>query len=296
MRHLIHITACSIASILGVLAGESANYSTTLETLGATAGDSSSTNYKQQAEAGAESVASSFAGPYTVRHGFAGQLALPLSITFFNEDVADEMSTFQILPGVQLDDFTLIAAAEFFTFPMTTDGLILSISPTGLLELGAVYEETPITIRAAHAEFVGEMSIYLREVDADNFGSYAADGLNDGWQVHHFGLENPLAAMDADPDGDGYSNLFEYHAQLVPTDPTSRFAQILNVTGTTARLSYGPIVPGSHYRVLTSSNLMNWSTLQGASFIMEGSLRTTEDPEPVAPGTRRFYRIEVIRP
>jgi hypothetical protein len=295
MRHLIHISAWSIASILGVLAGESANYSTSLETLGASAGYSSSTNYQQHAEAGAESVSISSSGPYVARHGFAGQLALPLAVTFFNEDIADEVSTFQILPGVIMDDFTYINAPQFFMFPLPSDPLILSISPAGLIEFGAVYEETPVTVRATAFGLEGEMTVYLREVDPDNFGSYAGDWLNDGWQILHFGLENPEGLAAADPDGDGDTNLFEFHAQLVPTDPASRFFKTLNVTGTTARITYGPIMPGSQYRILTSPNLADWTPLLGAGFTMQGNMRTTTDPNPILPPATLFYRIEVIR-
>ncbi|MEN9021767.1 MAG: hypothetical protein ABF370_14810, partial [Verrucomicrobiales bacterium] len=55
----------------------------------------------------------------------------------------------------------------------------------------------------------------------DDFGSYAGDGLPDDWQVQYFGEDNADAGPNVDADGDGDSNLYEYHARLLPNDPTS---------------------------------------------------------------------------
>lgn len=43
--------------------------------------------------------------------------------------------------------------------------------------------------------------------------------LDDAWQNQYFGLDNPLAAPTADPDGE--TNSFEFTAGLIPSDPQS---------------------------------------------------------------------------
>ena len=52
---------------------------------------------------------------------------------------------------------------------------------------------------------------------------YGLDHSGPSYQVRVF-FNNPNAGPALDPDGDGQTNLFEFTAGLIPTDPQSRFA------------------------------------------------------------------------
>lgn len=86
------------------------------------------------------------------------------------------------------------------------------------------------------------------------------DGISDLWAAAH-----PTAgAPDADPDGDGATNLDEARAGTEPMVATSRFAAVAG-RGTAGDVSlrwHGE--PGKHYRVETSLDLRNWSAVPGA--------------------------------
>ena len=72
---------------------------------------------------------------------------------------------------------------------------------------------------------VSDQYCYLYAFITGSTGPYAADGIDDAWQVQYFGVNNPQAAdPNADPDGDGRKNLQEWIEGTVPTDATSRFA------------------------------------------------------------------------
>ncbi|HBA82679.1 MAG TPA: hypothetical protein DCZ95_01170, partial [Verrucomicrobia bacterium] len=58
----------------------------------------------------------------------------------------------------------------------------------------------------------------------DNPESRDDDTLADGWEYHFFG--DLSAQENDDPDGDGFSNIQEYHGHSSPIDPTSRPGQI----------------------------------------------------------------------
>jgi len=56
-------------------------------------------------------------------------------------------------------------------------------------------------------------------------GDRNGDGMEDNWQRRFFGtLANTNSLAGADSDGDGFSNLQEYRAGLIPTDEASRLA------------------------------------------------------------------------
>ena len=129
----------------------------------------------------------------------------------------------------------------------------------------------------------------------DNFGSYASDGIDDDWQNDHFGLSNPLAAPLLDPDGDGDNNLYEYHARLLPNDPTS----FLDITLTPAAaeggalLTLSPGKAGVSYAVSYKDSLLDadWillTTIGGS----DGMLGFTDEE---ASGLRKFYIVTPTR-
>ena len=124
-----------------------------------------------------------------------------------------------------------------------------------------------------------------------------ADAISDEWKIRFFGdVENPLAAPDADPDGDGVTNLIEYLAGTDPTDATSRprltaTPALTNghASGLTLRLL---TAPGKLYVSEWSTSLIapNWrpfATNYGDGF-------SSDIATPSAPSGTGFYRLRVL--
>jgi hypothetical protein len=123
-------------------------------------------------------------------------------------------------------------------------------------------------------------------VDADG------NGINDDWEVQYFGHIG--IDPNADPDGDGLSNLQEFLAGTDPTDSSSSLRITSIVTN-------GPDIVISF---TTSSNraydaqynddltISNWSAVV-TNIPGTGAIVSTNDPG-AASLTNRFYRIRLV--
>lgn len=121
------------------------------------------------------------------------------------------------------------------------------------------------------------------------------------WRLHHFDSHTNTgdAADDADPDGDGQNNDFEYAAGIVPTDSLSRFrVRVEAVPGqpTHKAIIYSPLVSGRTYTLHCTASLSEpaWSPLIGYSATDDGSECTIIDLDADEP--ERFYRVEIVKP
>lgn len=84
------------------------------------------------------------------------------------------------------------------------------------------------------------------------------DGVNDLWAARHGGNLPP----DADPDGDGATNLQESIAGTDPHDPLSHFAlRSLDLPDSKNAELRWPSVPGKRYHIEASSDLVSWILL-----------------------------------
>jgi hypothetical protein len=294
LRHLLILLSAPATS----MAGTSADYRTDFETTGMSAGASSSAAYSQHAESGAESasIGTSGDGFYRTRHGFAGQLYEVDYITFYGVDYGYEHSELPMEPGALLDDQTAINAATLFTYTNTDPLHVQSISADGEMVLGDVYDLTPSNAQAAFEGVSGFFSFEIRDALPDNYGLYANDGIHDWWQVGYFGENNPAGTAGADPDGDTWTNLFEWRAQLLPNDAASRFQQSFRIIGETGEITYGPIRLGTAYQTYWTTDFVAWTPLSGEVPTFSGGMRTDYDPDAVTEGTRRYYRVEISRP
>jgi Tol biopolymer transport system component len=120
-----------------------------------------------------------------------------------------------------------------------------------------------------------------------------ADGLDDQWELDHFGNLDRDGAGDFDGDGD--SDGREFMTGTDPTDPASLFRVSIAYTGTvgsTPSITW-PIAPGRMYRVQFKSNLDDpvWQDLN-ASMILIGDTGYLLDLAPA--GNHRFYRVLLI--
>ena len=120
--------------------------------------------------------------------------------------------------------------------------------------------------------------------------------LNDGipveWRRLHFGdgfLTDPRSAADADPDGDGATNLQEFVAGSSPVDALSGF---LVKTRLVPSISWRS-EPGKTYRILRKPQLTDpeWIFVKEVTATAPFSRFTDEDVE----NTGSFYTVEPVR-
>jgi hypothetical protein len=132
------------------------------------------------------------------------------------------------------------------------------------------------------------------QTDTIEPGALAPNGLPIAWLLTYFGTIE--VDPNADPDGDGMTNLQEYHAGTNPTNPDSKLLIMGTpvVTGTTVTLTWSS-TPARVYHIEKTDNLMSglW-TDSGLGVVA---------PDPGTNTTRsftdtsgQFYRIRVVIP
>jgi hypothetical protein len=294
----------SIAVVLfasSLQAGSSTNYTLAPEALDHGGQRGTSTNYTLNSSAMPGGQGTSAA--YTLRSGFAGQLADAIATALelsASPLTVNEGSTRQLAATLIFDDLsTQSLAASSITWSVQS-GLLASISASGLATAAAVFQDSPAVVQGTYQNLTSTLSLTVLNTLPDNFGAYAADGIDDDWQVLYFNLPpNPQAAPGADPDGDGQSNLFEFTAGLIPTSAASTFViQALPVTGQPAqmRIVFSPRLAGRSYTVQTSTTLLapSWLPLTTFTISDDGTIRTVTDTSTL--GIRKFYRVQITRP
>jgi len=233
----------------------------------------------------------------TAKHGYAGQLyeVTGVSLSAVPETV-NEGATRQASAAADLDDDTVLALQNTDPAWTVAGWPLASVSGDGLVVASNVYEGVSGTVFAAYGSVTGSLYLLVLNTDNDNFGSYAMDGLDDGWQVQYFGIGNPDAAPWLDPDDDGQSNRYE---RIVGTDPTtnaSLFAMwIESVSGisTQVDLVFDPTFADREYTVRRSAALMSgsWSNLVVFAESTNGTERTVRDLNATNPAA--FYDVWV---
>jgi hypothetical protein len=279
----------------------SANYNIATDTTGAGGKRANSASYTNDGSAGAIAGLSTVAAPAeTAKHGYLGQLYEVTGLTLtaatlnVNEGTTDQLGAWQAL-----DDATFNAVPAASVAWSVASGPLTGINASGLATAGIVYQDTAASAQGIYLGQTGTLGLTVKNVNPDDFGSYAGDSLDDAWQNQYFGLNNPNAAPAADPDGDGQTNLFEFTAGLIPTDPQSRFTlAIAPVSGQPAQKAviFTPLVGGRSYTVQFKLSLTDatWQTLTGTTQNDSGITRTVTDP--AGAGAAKFYRVQVSKP
>ena len=277
----------------------SANYSIATESVDSAGVRAASANYTNDGSGGTLAGNSTAVSPAaSVKAGYAGQL---YEVTGFSLNAplaaVHEQTQIQLAGWQVLDDATLLAVpASAVTWSLVA-GPISSISATGLASAGSVYQTTPATVEGAYQGRTANFGLSVVNLNPDDYGSYAADGLPDDWQVQYFGLDNPNAAPNADASHTGQTNLFKYVAGLNPIDPASVFTlsiQPVPNQSTQKALVFSPVVAGRTYTVESTPNLSAWSPLTGATESDAGAERTVTDLD--ASGESKFYRVLISKP
>ena len=280
----------------------SANYTIPTDAIDAGGKRATSASYTNDGSAGGVVGLSTVAAPAeTAKHGYIGQLtevtALQLAAT---PTTVNETATRQLSGAQLLDDLTINAVpANSITWSIVS-GPITSINTSGLATAGTVYQDTAATAQGIYADNTGTLGLTVIDTIADNFGSYAGDGLGDVWQVQYFGLNNPNAGPLLDPDFDGHNNLFEFTAGIIPTSSSSRLL-LTNErpAGQPGQMDIviHPRLSDRTYTVKSSLTLgpgAVWSPLTGFTISDNGLTRTITDTN--AAGATKFYKVEITKP
>jgi hypothetical protein len=290
--------AFSLILAASVSASESANYSLSPQTEDSGGRRSTSANYTIDSSAAPGNATSSAA--YIARSGFAGSLydltglnltASPLTVT--------EGGTRQLGASLLLDDATTLSLTPASVAWSVQSGPLTGVSSGGLATAGIVYQNANAVAQGIHSGLTGTATLSVLNTVIDNFGTYAGDSIADDWQVLYFGLNNANAAPLLDPDNDGWINLFEYRAGIVPTDFRSVFnfrTEPVPGQPNQRRIIFSPRLPGHTYTVSSSLTMApgTWTPVAGPTVSDNGDERTVTDPN--ASGPRKYYRVDVQVP
>ncbi|MCX6855529.1 MAG: hypothetical protein NTV80_11570 [Verrucomicrobia bacterium] len=286
-----------ITAVLLIGSAAAQTYSSTASTLDAAGSHTSSASYSADGSLGGiTGISTSTTPARTIKQGFIGQLIDLSAISISASQLTvNESATTQLSAVASFDDATLLALSSSSVTWATVSGPISSITSSGLVTTGIVYQNTAATVSGSFLGNTGSLGLSIQDSIADNYGSYAGDSLADDWQVQYFGLNNVNAAPGIDFDSDGYSNLNEYTAGTAPTSSASHFMLTANFSNQTIRqLSFSPRLTDRTYLIEYSTDLASWSPLTGYSSSDSGSTRTITDNTTAVP--RKFYRVTFTKP
>ena len=105
---------------------------------------------------------------------------------------------------------------------------------------------------------------------------------------NYFGSPGGSTAS-SDEDGDGFDNLTEYQLGTNPIDANSKF----EITQYTNQFLEWTSQPFTLYQVETSTNLLNWQTIETLSQTNNNTSLSTQLPESQADESI-FYRVKRV--
>jgi len=229
-------------------------------------------------------------------------------------------SEFGPIPGV----FTLTRAGETvdpLTVYYTTGGTAVSGSDynaiAGNVVIPSGTNSTVVTITPvpdALAEGDRTVTLSLNTDLAYSVGSAGSDTVIihdkpfDGWRYNHFTSSELNVSMtsgpNADPDGDGISNLMEYALNLDPKVPGSSGLPVAAVENGMLTLSYTQVKAATDISYIPeiSTDLVTWN--QGSGYLSmlqttgSGTTQTVKVGSLISPSTapKQFIRLRVTRP
>jgi hypothetical protein len=304
IRYLLSVAVASLMLEVLSLAGSrgSADYTIPADSLDAGGSRNTSAHYTVDATfSSVGGVSTAVAPAQTLKHGYAGQLYDIRSLLISGTpSPVNEGATMQLSAGLACDDDTRVALTPSSVSWSVVGGPASTITAGGLLTAARVYGNEEQLVRSEHLGWVTVFETQVNDLNPDDWGAYAGDGLPDYWQVQNFGPDNPTSAgPTADPDADGQNNLFEHTVGSDPTSASSRFRLTLASApappgGVT--LLFSPRLPGRTYTVQYRDRLGagTFAPLPGASIVDNGQERTVTDLN--APEPARFYRVQISLP
>ena len=300
MKHIYIAALLFLAASTHAALRTSASYSIATDTVNSAGGRSASASYVNEGSLGGFGGISTAPAPVEIaKHGYIGQLydaSLQLSASPTN---VNEGATRQLAANQLFDDSTLAPIPANQIAWSVLSGPLAGINSSGLATAAIVYQNSNAIARGTYLGNIASLTLNVVNINIDDFGTYAGDGIDDAWQVQYFGLNNTNAAPTQDPDGDEQNNAFEYTAGLVPTNASSKF--LLNIfPGLAAgqkRIVFSPRFVSRTYTVMYHTNVDDPAplvTLGSISTADIGAERTVTDLSATA--TNRFYKVRITFP
>ena len=307
---------CSAPLLAAV--GTSANYTLAVGTLDGGGGKGVTPNYEIDCSMGPGESGASL--NTLSRTGFAGGLMDPVALEIDRSAAPwsfNEQTTRQLAAHLVLDDDTLQALAAAEVDWSVASGPITELGAAGNATAAAVYQDTPAVVGASHAGISGTRVFSILNVSNDDFGTYAADGLSDLWQVGYFGVNNAQAGQGIDADGDGLKNLQEFAFGTNPMFSNSgsvawsgavlqqRGLPLPYITTTSDAFSFRAVfsrrkdrvATGLAYSVEFSSDLATWQTSTSTPVVLaqDEELEVVSVPYPLFLNGKKagFFRVRV---
>jgi hypothetical protein len=301
------VSSLQIALLVGLISGlpllaqSSADYQISAEQFASAAGNTQSGDYSLVGSTSHLDKSLVQSADYMLYQGFIGQVYAPidLQVTATPASVGENATKQLAATQVMDDDTTLPVPAAEVTW-LVLSGPVTSISAAGVAQAGSVYENTAASVQGSASGVSGTLNLTVLDSIPDNFGSYAGDGLPDGWQVQTMGLSGNKGGPALDPDGDGLSNLMEYALGLDPvlqsTLPATTVLNSGNMEFTYTR-SKTAITGGTQFQVQWSDTLeaTSWSGSGVSEQILsdDGTHQQVKATLPAGSGGRRFVRLRV---
>ncbi len=243
------------------------------------------------------SILSDHTEAMVVKSGFSGQLyeMTALAVTAQPQAVAEGGISQLSAVGVA-DDDTIVSLRKAPLWSVL-EGPLENVSASGAAAAALVYEDTAARVGAEYGSLSGSAALLVLNTESDNFGAYAGDGVEDGWQVRYFGLDNPAAAPDADPDNDTQNNAYEWITGTIPTNDASRFSFRIEIAPVPGQMDllFEPAFADRIYQVERRGSLTAgvWAPLTVFDEYSNGPERTVRDL--AATNSAAFYRVKIFR-
>lgn len=228
--------------------------------------------------------------------GFIGQLTEVTGLTLTCVPAPlPEGSMAQLGGMASMDDGTAtsLAGADMAWSSIDMPYPLCALSGTGLVTATNVYRDASFTIRGSYSGVMTTGTWFVHDVQFDNFGTYAGDGLPDAWQERYFGLDNTNAAPTADADHTGQDNLYKYVADLDPTNPASVF-KVVDITNRPTDVLVAFTSSSNRFYTLEAAALLaptQWVTASaGAPVRGNGAIFSLTGTNT---GPLRFHRVRV---
>jgi len=242
-------------------------------------------------------VSSNVSPPEIMKSGYIGQLT---EVTNLNVNASpgatNEGCVLQLAGLARLDDATVSVLAGSNILWAAPGFPIVSITPLGAATTTNVWSNTWGSVSGSYLGVSGSGLVLVLDSDSDNYGSYAGDGIPDGWQVQYFGLNNPLGKPDA-TNCTGQCNRYTYTADLNPNDPASVFEVVAISNQPPNQVVYFKTASaGRIYRLLYAADLVGgvWTNLPDTTWApgVAGQMSLCDTNAPAI----RFYRVQVQVP
>jgi len=279
--------------VFALLASVSAFAALTASTVDCGGRHASSSNYAIDGSIGGVAGCSSAASSAVMaRGGYPGQLYDAKTLQLNASPAAvNETSNCQLSAVAIMTDNTFLPIPATGVIWSSFSWPITSISASGMVTTTNVYQNTAATVNASYQSISAALVLMVLNVNNDDFGIYANDGIPDWWQVQYFGLSNPNAGPLHDPDGDGVDNCHEYVADTNPTNAQS-YLHIERLARTAGYATYFQAQTNQSYILYYSTNLGSgkWNQVPAQTRIRTSSgAQALVDTSPA--GSQRFYRV-----